>query len=205
MTAVILAVAGGGLFLIRRLDQDIRLSGRGRLTLAAAAWLGDLVIGRSAAWQERPVRICMAVVVGCLLLACVTDLRICQVYNFVWWVSAAAGMGMLAGTAGRGSAAARGAIPAFLLFCAVQGAVFSRLYGRADCYAYCVCALTLTALGRGMTAFLLHMLSSFLLLCVVQIGRNNVGRDGNLKQPVPFLPYITAGFYLALLQAAGGI
>lgn len=84
------------------------------------------------------------------------------------------------------------------IFVLLQLKFFSRMYGRADCYAFCVCAAAEAAAGLGMAGFLGHMLGAFCLLAVVQGARRNIDAGGNLKRPVPFLPYITLAFWAML-------
>lgn len=84
------------------------------------------------------------------------------------------------------------------LFVLLQLKLFSKMYGRADCYAFCVCALAEAAAGLGIVEFLIHMLAAFCLLAVIQGIHRNIDRRGNLKQPVPFLPYITLAFWTLL-------
>ncbi len=135
------------------------------------------------------------VIVLCLLAACVMDCRTCEVYNITWWISGAAAL-LLAGSRRPDGEQ----ILSLALFLLLQLLVFSRIYGRADCYAFCVCAVAETAAGFGFRDFLLHMLAAFGILAIVQAFRRNIGRGGNLKQPVPFLPYITVSFGLLLLS-----
>ncbi|MCM1026199.1 MAG: hypothetical protein NC432_07170 [Roseburia sp.] len=136
-----------------------------------------------------------AVIFLCLLAACIMDCKTCMVYNVVWWISGAAALILLV-LNGR-------QIPpetVFWLgaFAALQEILFSRMYGKADCHGFCVCAAAEASLGIGPAGFLGHMLLAFGLLAVVQAFRRNIGRDGNLKRPVPFLPYITLAFWVLL-------
>lgn len=131
----------------------------------------------------------------CLLSAWVMDCRTRLVYNFIWWISGAAALGLLI---------LHRPLPPpaqwteLLVFIGLQLLLFSRLYGRADCYAFCVCAMAETAVGLAFPDYLIHMTLAFLLLSLVQGMRHNIGRGGNLKEPVPFLPYITLAFWALL-------
>ncbi|MBR1853937.1 MAG: hypothetical protein IJ794_12480 [Lachnospiraceae bacterium] len=87
----------------------------------------------------------------------------------------------------------------WLLFAALQQFLFARMYGRADCHAFCCCGAIWMFEGGGFTLCVLHMVISFVLLTVVQLGRRNVTKKGRLKQAVPMLPYITAGFWICQL------
>ena len=194
MSPVILGVIEAGLWLIGRLDREIRPGKREYLVILAASAAGDILNGMVLGQGEFSARLSLSLFMGCLLLACITDVAICQVYNFVWWISGIAAAVLLAG-GGWGSSS----VWEVLLFCLIQMVLFSHMYGKADCYAFCVCAAAEAGLGLGFSGFLCHMLVSFLLLTAVQAVRRNIGSGGCLKKPVPFLPYITAAFYLMLI------
>lgn len=141
------------------------------------------------------------VIALCLLSACITDCRSCQVYNVTWWVSGAAAVALLLGERGRPE------IGLFLelgFFVLLQLLLFPKMYGRADCYAFSVCAVAEAAAGLSLRGYLLHMLLSFMLLAFVQALRHNIDRRGNLRQPVPFLPYITLAFWALLWYSGTG-
>ena len=197
MSAVILGTIAAGLWLIGWLDQKIETRKRERAIVFAAAFAGDVLSGVIFGQGELFARLSLSLLIGCLLLACITDIALCQVYNFVWWISGAAAAALMTG---RGFGAFT--VWEVLLFCAIQMTLFARMYGKADCYAFCVCAAMEAGLGFGLAGFLMHMLMSFLLLAAVQSVRRNIGSGGRLKRPVPLLPYITAAFYLMLILAA---
>lgn len=197
MSAVILGTVAAGLALIGRWDRAIRPGRKGWAAICAASAVGNALL-RFKFGQENPrVRLLLSLFLGCLLLACVTDVATREVHNFVWWIAGTAAA-LLLYPAAYGSGAGRGSLWELLLFCVIQLVLFARLYGRADCYAFCVCAVAETGLGMGMTGFLLHMLTAFLLLSAVQAVRGNIAMDGRLREPVAFLPYITAGAYIML-------
>lgn len=129
-----------------------------------------------------------------LLSACVMDCISCEVYNVTWWFGGTAAL-LLFLTGGRER---KEMLVGLVVFAGLQLVVFARMYGKADCYAFCVCAVAYAAAGIDMVGYLLHMLLSFMLLAVVQGARRNIGKDGNLKTPVPFLPYITLAFLILL-------
>ncbi len=147
----------------------------------------------------------MCVMAGCLLFACMTDVQSCEVYEFTWWIGDIAGLVLLCGqmSADVGEGALqedslwRQAVQ-LLCYILLQELVFGRAYGRADCHAFVLCAMAGSALGLSMTDYLLHMLLAFGGLAVVQAFRGNIARDGNLRQPVAFLPYITFSFWVLL-------
>ena len=129
---------------------------------------------------------------GCLLYACITDLATGYVYHFVWWIAWGAGTMMLIATwLERGRPEHLGALVFYGL---LQEIGFARCYGRADCHAFLSCAIVECAFGMGWTEYLVQMLIAFGALGIVQASRRNIDRKGNLKVPVPFLPYITGSF-----------
>lgn len=136
-----------------------------------------------------------AVIAGCFLFACVMDCRTCEVYNITWWVSGTAAVLLMF----LGDWEYARILPQLCFFCLIQLLVFTRMYGRADCYAFCVCAMAEASAGKGLFEFLLQMLLAISVLAVVQIFRGNVDARGKLKQPVPFLPYITLAFAMIFL------
>ncbi len=83
-----------------------------------------------------------------------------------------------------------------MVYLGLQLLLAGRIYGRADGYAFCACALTEALLGISAVGFLLHMLFAYCLLFAVQLARRNINGRGNLRRPVPFLPYITAAFWM---------
>lgn len=198
MTLIILMIVAAGMSLIKRLDQEIKLSNWGKPVLVLAGMAGSGILRQRLGKVGMFSLVMLAILLGCLLLACITDLAICQVHNFVWWIGGAAVGLLLWAELGLASAAAGSILLELLVFCVIQMVLFGRLYGRADCYAYCVCAGAEAALGYNMAGFLTHMFLAFLLLAVVQALKRNISSSGRLKKPVPFLPYITAAFYLLL-------
>ena len=194
MSAVMLGTIAAGLWLIGWLDHRIEPGKSVRVAVFMACILGDVLSGLILGQGEFLTRLSLSLLMGCLLLACITDIATCQVYNFVWWISGAAATALLVGRRPEASA-----VWEVLLFGVIQMTLFARMYGKADCYAFCTCAVAEAGLGFGPAGFLMHMLVSFLMLAAVQAARRNIGPGGRLKKPVPFLPYITAGFYLMLI------
>ena len=91
-----------------------------------------------------------------------------------------------------------------LTFIGIQLLLRERIYGTADSYAFCVCAFAETVLGLDVAGFLTHMLLAYLLLFGTQLARRNLNRKGNLQEPVPFMPYITAAFWMTLILFTAG-
>lgn len=131
-----------------------------------------------------------------LLYGCATDLKSQKVYNFTWWFGGLAAGGLLWGSLCTGRS------PILLwhltVYMVLQFGLFARMYGRADCYAFCVCAIAEASLGMRFSDYLVLMLLALCLLFPVQLLRRNIAKSGNLKQSVAFLPYISAAFALHL-------
>lgn len=201
MTPVILGTVTAGLMLIERLDRDMELPDGIRTGLLAAGVAGGELLEWIFGPGEFFSRLLLALLLGCLLLACATDVVMCQVYNFVWWIGGTASAILLwrrlwlMGSFGDGV----GILLDITMFWMVQLKLFGRLYGKADCYAFCVCAAAGAGLGMSSKLFAVHMALAFTLLVPVQFIRKNITHGGRLKKPVPFLPYITAAFYVLLV------
>lgn len=200
MIAVILGTVGAGLFLIKKLDREVYFPKKEKAVIVLTGIVGNALIHLKLEPGQLLSRLLLSLFIGCLLLACVTDLAICQVHNFVWWIAGTAGGLLFLERLCQAPKANEYLASELMVFCVIQLVVFGRLYGRADCYAFCVCAVMEAALGIGFKGFLVHMLFSFGLLAVKQAVGRNIGSDGNLRRPVPFLPYITAGMYLVLVM-----
>lgn len=134
----------------------------------------------------------LAVFAGCLIFSCLTDVRTCYVYQFVWWLAGGAGAILL------GLNIQQASILSLLAYVLLQEFFFYRFYGRADCHAFSASAVILCALGMGMMEYWTHMLLAFLCLGVVQMFAGNVDSKGRLKRAVAFLPYIMLGFWVLL-------
>lgn len=196
---MIFLITTGGLWFIRRFDKGFPEHCRiGMLAvfcvvndvLAGLVPAGKYPKGKSGNYME--IYLCLSLLAGCLMISCITDLLTFQVYNFVWWFGGIGAGCMMLCTKEYGN------ITALFFFCLLQQLFFSRMYGRADCHAFCVCAAAECALGMGAVGYLVHMLLAYILLAAVQGVRRNIGRKGNLKVPVAFLPYITLSFWLHL-------
>lgn len=128
-----------------------------------------------------------------LLAACIMDIREQMVYRFLWLFSGV-GAALLLGIRVYADGMQAEWMMELLFFMALQQLWFKRLYGRADCHAYCVCAVAMSGFGLVLIDYVMHMLITFSGLAVVQLLRRNVGRGGRLKKPVALIPYITVAF-----------
>lgn len=140
-----------------------------------------LVRSRPAAvlWPAYPV---LAVY---LTVCVITDLQTCRVYDFLQLPAVVAGAALcllqsLPPESGVG----------LILFSLLQYLLFGRLYGVGDVMAFQICGLYIAGKGGNFQTLLLHMALAFAILGVVQFCRHNINKRGNLKEAVPFVPYI---------------
>lgn len=191
MTVIILGIVMAGLGIIAKWDKPLPLDAGMYLGILAAAF-AEGAITRYLAGGLPGNTLMLSAIGGCLLLASVTDIVLCQVYDFTWWFALTAVLVSLQGISEE-------SVWSLAFFFLLQFAVFGRLYGRADCYGFCVCAAAEAVMGMELSGFLVQMFLAWLLLFFVQAAHRNIDRKGNLKQPVPFLPYITAAFWLTIV------
>ncbi|MDE6673681.1 MAG: hypothetical protein K2K19_02545 [Acetatifactor sp.] len=136
--------------------------------------------------REPPIIWIIYLVLAVYLTVCViTDRQTCKVYDCLQLPAAVFGAALclLRPVPVSGGTALIG-------FALLQYFLFMRLYGRGDGMAFQICSLYVIGAGGGPQTLLLHMAASFALLGIVQLMRGNINRKGNLKIPVPFLPYI---------------
>ncbi len=196
---VVLCTLTAAVLIINRWDNKLFI-GRGE-------WLslgGICVVMGTMASQVQEAWIGLSVVLGCLLAACVTDRRYCMVHNFVWWIGGAAAVVMVLreGILSYGEKNFFEDLIFLTVFLFLQLFFFSKMYGKADCYAFCVCGLTLFGLNMHIYHCFMHMLVAYFILFILQFLRKNIAKTGNLKTPVAFLPYITASFLIILHKYA---
>lgn len=192
---IICAVWGIGIFTIRRFDspnwsvkkQEYRIWGY------VSAINAELLCGmKQTEWNM----VFLSVLAGCLIFACITDCKACEVYQFTWWVVGSASLFFLCKRISEEGKWSIIFLLMLLFYSILQEKFFSRFYGRADCHAFVVCAVGLFGLGMNLQDCFVQMLFAFTGLAVVQMFRRNINRKGNLKKAVAFLPYITVSFWI---------
>lgn len=136
--------------------------------------------------QEQPVILAGYLILAVYLTVCaITDRKTCKIYDFLQLPASMAGA-ILCMARPRPP----GAGIALILFALLQYFLFGRMYGQGDVMVFQVCSLYIIGEGGDFQTLLLHMALSFAMLGVIQLFRKNIDRRGNLKTPVPFLPYI---------------
>lgn len=182
-----LALSAGLLMLITDLDREhgLRADREAGCILLAGCFAGAGFISCTHS-REHPVIWMAYLILAVYLTVCmITDSQTCMVYDFMQVPAAAAGavLCLLRQPSVSGGAA-------LVCFALLQYFLFMRLYGRGDGMAFQVCSLYIIGAGGSLKTLLLHMALAFFILGMVQLIRGNINRKGNLKAPVPFLPYI---------------
>ena len=172
---------------INRLDPGagIKMDGEALCILLAGSGIGAGYMVCCRSEGQGAMGIGYLVLAVYLAVCTVTDRQTCMVYDFLQLPAAAAG----------GVMALRGCLPpecgaGLIAFALLQYLVFMRLYGKGDGMAFQICSLYIVSGGGRFESLLLHMAMAFGLLGIIQLFRGNLNKRGNLKLPVPFLPYI---------------
>lgn len=173
--------------LLTRLDQGhgLRADGTAGGILLLGALLGAEYTARLCGPQRPALWLAYLTLAVYLTVCAVTDIQTCKVYDILQIPAAAAGA-ILCLSQPPASMGGWGLV----IFALLQYLLFRRFYGEGDVMAFLICGLYLVSGGGDLRTLLLHMALSFALLGVVQMFRRNINREGNLKVPVPFLPYI---------------
>ncbi len=166
-------------------DHNLDLGLRTQMFIGACSLIGGFVIDLLLKHWGILGQLSCGMLAAYLLTASITDIQTYEVYDFLAFITALAGIGILIRNHPGSS------IPELLIFIVIQGFLFMSMYGRADGYAFIVCALFESRFGRGLLTYLFHMGLAFLLLGIVQGFLGNVSCKGNLKKSVAFLPYIS--------------
>ena len=136
--------------------------------------------------------VCLIVVFSCFVQAMLEDAKWKRVHRYLWWIAEVAGMGLLLMHREAFSRVAW----ELLFFAMIQFLLFSKLYGKADCFCFQCCSMVLGAYGGGLKAYLFHMLITIAILGIVQFYKRNVNAHGDLKEPVALLPYAMPVFFV---------
>jgi hypothetical protein len=190
------AVTVRGLLYVGSLDPEwsLQLNKKGKRIISILCILSACCIvpvAKEVSGDCLVGRLLLGVFAGCLLAAGIMDWWERMVYRYVWWIGGAAAAGMFLVF----HPSMKALLP-FGIFVALQYGIFGRFYGRADCHAFCVCALMMTVLRFRFQDYVMHMAIVFAGLTMLQLFRGNVCRNGRLKEPVALVPYIAVGFWL---------
>jgi len=133
--------------------------------------------------------------IGCSMAAVMMDILWQEIYDLVWIICILGGMVVLIVTE-------RLTIDLLISLSIVffmQEVIMKNSYGKADCHAFCCCGIFLAIQSMGLEYFAVQMILTFVLLAISQIGMKNIDRRLKLRQPVPMIPYITAGMFVVLV------
>ena len=199
-STIMVIVVSASMYIIRRFDsQEWYIVQREWCRVLVCCVFNSLLIFRllGNAFMSGGL---LSVFGGTLIFACVTDIQCCEVFRFIWWVAlGAAGLLLVWGHVAQWNGKGEMQLWGVLCYILLQELFFCRMYGRADCHAFGVCALVYCAFGGGFRECLIQMLLAFGALALVQLFRRNINRSGNLKHPVAFLPYITFAVWVNLM------
>lgn len=177
-------------FFLQRYDEELKISMgyKGCLLLLLTGVCGGSIVClvEKGNWLGMAGGALMLIY---LLLCSVTDLCMQQVYDVVQ-LCVCGGLAIML--------LCRDISPSFgvelIIFAFVQAIVFRRMYGEGDVMGFLICALSL--MEEGILVWVLHMGITYILLGLVQGVKGNVGRDGNLRVPVPLFPYMSCAYGL---------
>lgn len=169
-------------------DSEVKLTMPYKLLVL----IGSIVSGIWIHWMHVNMWI-YGILFAYLTVSACTDLQSMEVYDFMAYIAAFAGIILLALTPLVWS---QGKLIELGVFLLLQKLLFAHMIGGADCIAFGVCAIFIVANGGGMWEFLLHMMSA-----VVFCGSYKFVkwiRTREWKEPVAFVPYIAATVLLFL-------
>lgn len=179
------AYAGAEWLLIKKLEPEYAAACKTKKR--AAAVMASYLLLTDVMCREETTFWYDSIFWAALTMAAFCDYCTTEVYDVVFFPPMVIGCICLAG-----QSSWRGILNLFL-FWLLQLVLFRRFYGGADCLAFSMCAAYMAVHDGGLLLeHLLLMLFTFLALGIVQLLRRNVDREGNLKEPVPLIPYIAS-------------
>lgn len=147
------------------------------LFLSHWGWYGQFACGILAAY---------------LLVAAIQDDQTYEVYDILHILALPAGIAFIVASPSGEK------MISLAIYAIIQVGIFMRMYGSGDGLAFLVCAIYESRFGEGLSTYLLHMATVFVVLAVVQGVRRNISKKGNLKKPVALVPYIAATVWFFL-------
>lgn len=127
-----------------------------------------------------------------LFAAALTDLIFREVYDLIWIVGILISYVIYA----TNPDVMPENVLCLVFYIAVQEFLMGKVYGRADCHAFCTCGFFLICAGQSVEVCIFHFGISFILLTVIQFMGKNIGSRGRLKKKVAMIPYIAVGFWI---------
>lgn len=146
-----------------------------------------LFIGR-----VRILTLSLVLVMACMGICALTDLQNCYVYDVVVLTGILFVILMLLINGSEGK------IGEWLTFSILQKVLFSKLYGEGDVLIFLLIGSLYFALGKGLFDMVVFMALAFSLLAVIQFLKGNISRSGNLKAPVPLVPYLVVILWVCM-------
>lgn len=150
-------------------------------------------VGYEGIWHENVWYIAAcSLFYGLLMSSVMMDIAWKEIYEFVWAIGLVIveSIFLVCGCINLAIIISLG------IYFVIQEVLMSRTYGKADCHAFCCCALVLAMQGMEMEYYVLHMAITLGILFAVQLLAGNVNLDMRLRKPVAMIPYIAAGFFV---------
>lgn len=193
----IFVLSGGILYQIIQIDDEFEACNQRKLWKVWFMMCNMIVLGVCLRMWNAEVenKLCLLILAVYLVVCCTMDSMLGMVNDFMQYVGVVGGCFW---TWNHLSQIETGF--SLLFFVLVQHFVFRKMYGEADVTAFVICALYLTGDNKGIETYLVHMGVCYLLLAIVQSTKKNINIRGNLKNPVPLYPYISASFLLIFYQ-----
>lgn len=86
-----------------------------------------------------------------------------------------------------------------MIYVVMQEAVMCHGYGKADCHAFCSCAMLIGIYHMTLEYFILHMFITVVIMTIHQLAKKNVSINGRLKQEIPMIPYIVVAYFAVMM------
>ena len=160
--------------------------------IVAAAGLMSILFCRCGSPVQQ---IIFCIVNATLLLAAYIDFKTQEVYRAIWIIP------MI--ITGIDIPRTKTAVLYLVIFLALQLFLFSKFYGKADSFCFCLCAETIIMLNGQLIVCLIHMLIALALMFIANLCKHNVDKRLKLKKPEPFIPYIYASWFLIIFWLNG--
>lgn len=147
--------------------------------------------------QGTAQQIILCIANATLLFTAYIDFKTQEVYRVIWaFPMAIAGMGI---------SYTKEAILSLGIFFILQFFLFSKFYGKADSFCFCLSAETIVISNGQLLDCLIHMLIALTLMFVANLCKHNVDKHLKLKKPEPFIPYIYIAWIFIIFRLNGGM
>ncbi len=159
----------------------------------AAGITGMLFCGCQGTAQQ----IILCIANATLLFTAYIDFKTQEVYRVIWIIPMV--------IAGIGIPRTKETALNLTIFFILQFFLFSKFYGKADSFCFCLSAETIAMSNGQLLDCLIHMLIALFLMFAINLYKHNVDKHLKLKKPEPFIPYIYVAWILIIFWINGGM